>query len=134
MEAANALHTGNELIEKPENVSNPQSSYPPSSHGSSTSEVKMSKEIGKAVGYRVLDLQTGALHFAMADAPEPPTAIGLDIEYLSEIWDDSWPSWRSHSPLKIKGQPIPLKCFHMVYRHTAQWKTLKQQWLKWSVS
>ncbi|KIL53880.1 hypothetical protein M378DRAFT_47054, partial [Amanita muscaria Koide BX008] len=55
-----------------------------------------------------------------------------DIDHLSTIWDDMWPSWAGNSPLVIKNEPIPLKHFRTVYIHTQRWKMLKQQWSKWN--
>lgn len=86
------------------------------------------------MGYHSIDLHTGVLYFTNKDVPEPPTGIGLDIEALASIWDDSWPSWKHVSPLVIKGKPIPLKFFHSIYIRSSQWKFLKQNWSKWNVS
>lgn len=88
----------------------------------------------RAGGYRTLLLVPDALEYTENDVPEPPAGIGLKIERLSAIWDDSWPNWKNTSPLTIKGRPVPLKHLRDVYTRSGDWKYLKQQWSKWNVS
>ncbi|KAM6489044.1 hypothetical protein JOM56_015456 [Amanita muscaria] len=85
--------------------------------------------------HRTLILHSGVLLFATADVPEPPAHAHarIDIHLLSKIWDDSWPSWIGSSPLVINNKPVPLKNWRAVYCRTSHWKTLKQQWSKWSL-
>ena len=81
----------------------------------------------------VLPLVPDALEYIDSDVPEPPS-VGLEIELLTAIWDDSWPTWRNKSPLVIKGRPVALKHFRSVYIGSSQWASVRQQWSKWNVS
>ena len=88
---------------------------------------------GAAV-HRFINLHAGTLRFTVEEAPKPPTHIGLDIEWLAAIWDDSWPTWKNISPLVIKERPVPLKYFRSIYIGSSEWKSVRQQWSKWNVS
>ena len=81
----------------------------------------------------VLHLVPDALEYLASDVPEPPV-VGLEIEQLAAIWDDSWPTWKNKSPLVIKERPVALKHFRSVYIGSSRWKSVKQQWSKWNVS
>src|SRR6266550_2246336 len=87
----------------------------------------------KTAGSCVLPLVPDALEYTGNDVPEPP-AVGLDVERLAAIWDDSWPTWKNISPLVIKERPVPLKHFRSVYIGSSQWKkSIRQQWSRWNV-
>lgn len=85
-------------------------------------------------GCRTLTLVSDVLEYTEHDVPEPPAGIGLTIERLSAIWDDSWSDWKNTSPLIIKGRPVPLKHLRKVYTRSSHWRYLKQQWSLWNVS
>lgn len=87
----------------------------------------------KTTGCRVLPLTPDALEYTRNDVPEP-LLVGLAIEPLAAIWDDSWPTWKNISPLVIKERPVPLKHFRSVYIGSSEWKSVRHQWLKWKVS
>src|SRR6266576_1992763 len=80
---------------------------------------------GAAV-HRIINLHAGTLYFTLEEAPKPPIHIGLDIEWLAAVWDDSWPTWKNISPLVIKERPVPLKHFRSVYIGSSQWKSVRQ--------
>ena len=87
-----------------------------------------------ATAHRFINLHAGTLSFTVDEAPKPPIQIGLDIEWLAAIWDDSWPTWNNKLPLVVKERPVALKHFRSVYIGSSQWKSVKQQWSKWNVS
>ncbi|KAF8332922.1 hypothetical protein F5887DRAFT_1080596 [Amanita rubescens] len=84
----------------------------------------------EATGNRTLPLTSEVLEYLEGDIPEPPVEIGLDVYQLSTVWNDSWPTWKSVSPLIIKSRPVPLMHLRCVYGGTGHWKHLKQQWSK----
>ena len=84
--------------------------------------------------HRFINLHAGTLYFTEEEAPKPPIHIGLDIEWLAAIWDDSWPTWKKISPLVIKERAVALKHFRSVYIGSSQWTSVRQQWSKWNVS
>jgi hypothetical protein len=113
--------------------SKPVESKIPTTSTSSSSQVLPPKPPPGPSESHTLPLIPNALVYVESDVPEPPAGVGLDVDRLSTIWDDSWTSWKNTSPLIINNRPVPLRHFRSVYIHTPHWKQLKQQWSKWKV-
>lgn len=75
--------------------------------------------------------------FADNQLRDPPgISFSMDLEGLNAQWDDSSHHWCGAAALKIKGEPIALVYWQMLYSHhrPREWTRVKQKWGEWHVS
>ncbi|KAJ6471051.1 hypothetical protein C8R45DRAFT_1015359 [Mycena sanguinolenta] len=55
--------------------------------------------------------------------------------HLLGVWTDKSPDWNGKSPLKVKGVPVPLVYWPLVYKYWKgnQWKGAKKSWFQWKI-
>ncbi|KAJ6448823.1 hypothetical protein C8R45DRAFT_1132702 [Mycena sanguinolenta] len=84
---------------------------------------------------RTLQLANGrVLVFRESDIPDPPAvSYANNCEDLLGVWTDKSLDWNGKSPLKVKGVPVPLVYWPLVYKYWKgnQWKGAKKSWFQW---
>ncbi|KZV93498.1 hypothetical protein EXIGLDRAFT_835680 [Exidia glandulosa HHB12029] len=89
---------------------------------------------------RKVDINGQSLTFNYSDLPVPPAlSFGSDIENLAQHWGDvssEWAKVKAHPKIAIKGTPIPLGAWKLVYSGWARglgdlrWKGNKGPWVE----
>lgn len=75
--------------------------------------------------------------FTESELRDPPgVSFAMDLEGLNAQWDDSSHHWCGAAALKVKGEPVALVYWQMLYaRHRPrEWTRVKQKWGEWQVS
>ncbi|PBK80427.1 hypothetical protein ARMGADRAFT_949668 [Armillaria gallica] len=69
--------------------------------------------------------------------PTQPFRFSADIQRLISSWDDTSSEWNPpmDHPIKIRGQPIPVKHWRKLYSYNKsagdEWGRLKNEWSRW---
>jgi hypothetical protein len=73
----------------------------------------------------------------LAEIPDPPVVSFVDnIPRLNQIWDDTSIHWREDLWLHIRGHPIALSHWPVLYKYSGAptWKGIKGKFFEWKVS
>ncbi|KAG2130844.1 uncharacterized protein EDB93DRAFT_1179146 [Suillus bovinus] len=84
---------------------------------------------------RLLHLGDGTiLQVDDSEIPDPPAiSFAHDIAHLNSMWDDHSEYWKGLSVIVIRGHPIAVKYWPVLYRYgkDKQWKGPKKKWSDW---
>ncbi|KAJ7602153.1 hypothetical protein FB45DRAFT_1015823 [Roridomyces roridus] len=76
------------------------------------------------------------VHCLTSKLPDPPLfSIADDPDWILEVWNDRFPTWKGSSPLTINGVPIPLVYWAQLYKHSKnpKWHGTRGSWFQWKV-
>ncbi|KAG2141618.1 hypothetical protein BD769DRAFT_1349586, partial [Suillus cothurnatus] len=86
---------------------------------------------------RLLQLGDGTiLQVDASEIPDPPAiSFAHDIPRLNDMWDDHTEHWKGLSVIVIRGHPIAVEYWPLLYRYgkQQQWQGTKNKWNDWRV-